>query len=72
MNIETIGPWTAFIVFVLVMLALDLGLFHRQARAVSYREAAMWSAIWVGLALACNLVLLFWRGQTVALQFSTG
>ena len=46
-----------FSLFVLVLLALDLGVFHRKAHAVSYREAAIWSAVWVALALLFNLGL---------------
>ncbi len=44
--------YAAFTAFVLLLLALDLGVFHREAREVRFREAAMWSAMWVGLALA--------------------
>ncbi len=46
--------YLAFSGFVLVLLALDLGVFHRKAHAVSFKEAAIWSAVWVGLALAFN------------------
>jgi tellurite resistance protein TerC len=46
--------WTGFIAFVLAMLAIDLGVFHKQAHEVSLREAATWSAVWVSLALAFN------------------
>ncbi len=46
-----------FILFVLGMLALDLGVFHRRAHAVSMREAAAWSAVWIALALGFNWVL---------------
>ena len=47
-------PWlfVAFTVFVLGMLAVDLGVFHRQAPRVSLREAGAWSAVWIALALA--------------------
>jgi len=44
----------AFTLFVLALLALDLGVFHRKAHAVAFREAATWSVIWVALALAFN------------------
>jgi tellurite resistance protein TerC len=44
----------AFTLFVLALLALDLGVFHRKAHAVGFREAAAWSVIWVALALAFN------------------
>lgn len=48
--------YVGFTAFVLVLLALDLGVFHRTPHAVSIREAARWSVVWVGLALAFNLV----------------
>jgi tellurite resistance protein TerC len=51
--------YTAFTLFVLMMLALDLGVFHRRAHAVSFREAAGWSIAWVALSLAFNY--LFYR-----------
>ena len=39
--------WTVFGALVVVMLALDLGLFHRRARAISFKEAAGWSMVWI-------------------------
>lgn len=71
-HLESIGVWAGFGVFVAGMLALDLGIFHRHAREVSYRDAALWSGIWIGLALVFNAVLYLWRGPDVALQFLTG
>ena len=47
--------YLAFTGFVLLLLALDLGVFHRKAHAVSLREASLWSAVWIALALAFNL-----------------
>src|SRR5512147_3190931 len=44
--------WIAFIAFVLLMLALDLGVFHRKAHVVTVREAIAWSAVWLTLGLA--------------------
>lgn len=46
-----------FILFVLLMLALDLGVFHRKSHSVSFKEASIWSVVWVSLALAFNFVL---------------
>jgi tellurite resistance protein TerC len=46
--------YMAFTGFVLLLLAVDLGIFHREAHDVSFREAAIWSAVWVALALAFN------------------
>jgi tellurite resistance protein TerC len=64
--------WVGFNVFVLAMLALDLGVFHRHAHEVRFREAATWSAVWVTVALAFN-ALIYWQwGSEAALQFLTG
>ncbi len=55
--------WIAFNVFVLAMLALDLGVFHRKAHEVRFREALTWSVVWIALALLFNLgILLGWFG----------
>ncbi|MBK6900672.1 MAG: TerC family protein [bacterium] len=51
--------WLAFIAFVLLMLALDLGVFHRKAHAVSVREAMGWSAVWISLGLAFAVFVYF-------------
>jgi tellurite resistance protein TerC len=64
--------WIGFIVCVLFFLALDLGAFHRHARAVKFKEAAMWSAIWVALAMLFAVAMNFWRGREEAVQFATG
>ena len=68
----TIWFWIAFNAFVLGMLALDLGVFHRKAHAVTMREAGAWSAVWVALALVFNAGLYFLWGEGPALQFLTG
>jgi tellurite resistance protein TerC len=62
----------AFLLFVLAMLALDLGVFHRRAHAVHVREALAWSGFWITLALLFNLLIYFWQGKALALQFFTG
>jgi tellurite resistance protein TerC len=54
------------------MLVIDLGIFHRKAHAVSIREAAIWSAVWVALALLFNAGIYFFSGPEHALQFLTG
>jgi tellurite resistance protein TerC len=63
---------TLFTVFVLLMLALDLGVFQRQPHKLSFREAIGWYAFWVALAVAFNLGIYFWRGAQPALEFLTG
>jgi tellurite resistance protein TerC len=65
-------PWFAFNVFVVVMLALDLGVFHRKAHVIGIRESLVWSAVWIVLALLFNLGIYFWRGPETALEFLTG
>jgi tellurite resistance protein TerC len=64
--------WIGFNIFVLAMLALDLGVFHRQAHEVKIKEALLWSAVWIGLAMAFNVGVYFWRGPDTALEFLTG
>jgi tellurite resistance protein TerC len=61
-----------FNAFVLAMLTLDLGVFHRRAHAVSFREAVICSGVWVALALAFNVLIYFWRGPQPALEFLSG
>ncbi len=64
--------WILFNVFVLLMLALDLGVFHRKTHEVSLREALTWTFVWVFLALVFNAVIFYWRGRQQALEFFTG
>jgi tellurite resistance protein TerC len=64
--------FVAFTVFVLGMLAVDLGVFHRQAHAVSLKEAGIWSAVWISLALAFNAGVLYFLGPQAGLEFLTG
>lgn len=65
-------PWIIFNAFVLLMLALDLGVFHRQAKKVSFKEALTWSAVWIGLALVFNGWIYYSMGKQPALEFLTG
>ena len=64
--------WIGFTLFVLAMLALDLGVFHRKAHAVRVREALVWTAVWISLALLFNLGVYVWFGAERALEFLTG
>jgi tellurite resistance protein TerC len=73
--LETIGSiwlWVAFSVFVLGMLALDLGVFHRKAHEVRVKEALTWSIVWIALALVFNAGIYWKFGIEPALQFLTG
>ena len=72
MSPERLFLWVAFNVFVLATLAVDLGVFHRKARAVSIREASIWSAVWIFLALVFNTIIYFIWGEEKALEFFTG
>lgn len=72
MAMNQILLWIAFNLFVLAMLALDLGVFHRKAHEVQIKEALGWTAIWITLALLFNLGVYFWRGPEPALEFLTG
>ncbi len=75
MPAESVGSpqlWAGFTLFILAMLALDLGVFHRKAHAVSFREALAWSVVWVSLALTFNLLVYQWFGSQRALEFLTG
>jgi tellurite resistance protein TerC len=57
-------PWILFISFVLMMLALDLGVFHRKAHVVAVKEALAWSCVWVAMGLAFAVVVYFaYEGQ---------
>jgi tellurite resistance protein TerC len=72
--------YAGFTIFVLLMLALDLGIFNRKAHAVSFREAAIWSAVWITLALVFNFLFYQYAlnkfgadiARTLALEFLTG
>ena len=64
--------WLGFIAFVLVFLALDLGVFHRHAHVVKFREALIWTVVWCSLALLFALALKPLRGPSEALEFLTG
>jgi tellurite resistance protein TerC len=64
--------WVAFNAFVIVMLSLDLGVFHRKAHTVSIKEALLWSAVWITLALAFNTWVYFEMGWLKATEFFTG
>jgi tellurite resistance protein TerC len=72
--------YAAFTGFVLLLLALDLGVFHRRAHVVLFREAAAWSVVWIALALVFNYVLYLYAlskfpeadAQRLGLEFLTG
>ena len=71
-SIGTPALWTGFIVFVLAMLAMDLGIFHRKEHAIGFREALGWSAIWVALSLIFNAGIWWKFGSQAGIEFLTG
>ncbi|MCC7475552.1 MAG: TerC family protein [Pirellulales bacterium] len=64
--------WVAFCVGTLVMLALDMFVFHRDSHEPSFRESALWTLFWCSLALVFNGVLWYWAGPIHAIHFFTG
>jgi len=64
--------WIVFNLFVFFMLALDLGVFHRKAHEVRFKEAITWSVVWVTLALLFNGAIYFGYGKDAALEFLAG
>jgi tellurite resistance protein TerC len=75
LGLDTIGSpalWIGFLAFVLAMLAIDLGVFHRRAHAVGFREAGIWSAVWIGLAVVAGAGVWWHFGQERGVEFLTG
>jgi len=64
--------WTFFNLFVLGMLAIDLGIFHRKSHEVSVREALIWTCVWITLAMFFNLFVYYYFDHEKALEFFTG
>lgn len=70
---EPIWLWVGFNLFVLAMLALDLGVFHRKSHAVSGKEALTWSLVWIALSLAFNTVIyFFWDRMMPSSSYTNG
>ncbi len=64
--------WVGFNAFVVAMLALDLGVFHRNAKSVTVKEALAWTTVWVMLAFVFNVFVYYWFGEQKAFEFFTG
>lgn len=69
---ESIFFWAGFNLFILLMLALDLGVFHKKNARVPVKEAVIWTFVWITLALIFNIIIYFNLGKTKALEFLTG
>ena len=68
----SVWHWVGFVIAILLLLALDLGLFHRSAREVKIKEAMFWTALWFSLAMVFAWALVLIRGHQEALEFVTG
>ena len=68
----TLLLWVGFNLFVLVALALDLGVFHRRPHKIKLREAAIASFCWIGISVLFGIGVLYFRGPQPALEFFTG
>jgi len=64
--------WLGFSLFILTMLALDLGLFNRKAHTIRYREAWIWSAVWVTVAMCFAAIVFHYQGSQRGYEFLTG
>ena len=64
--------WILFNLFVVAMVALDLGVLNRRSHRIGFREALAWSGFWIALAAAFAVLVLLWQGRAPALQFVTG
>ena len=71
-SLAQVAPWLAFLGFVAGMLALDLGVFHRDAHEVTRREALTWSAVWIGLAILFNIGVYALQGPQAGIEWTTG
>ena len=71
-GIGSLWMWIGFLAFVLAMLALDLGVFHRKAEEVSVKHALAWTGVWIALSLVFNAGLYYFFGAERGLEFLTG
>ncbi len=69
---QSICLWVGFNIFILIMLALDLGVFNRKDHVVKFKESMLRSAFWISLALIFACVVYVWRGPEIGMQFLTG
>ncbi len=64
--------WIFFILFIALMMALDLGVFHRKSHVVTFKESLAWTIVWMGLAMTFNIIIYLWKGPDKAVEFLTG
>ncbi|MBK7570357.1 MAG: TerC family protein [Bacteroidetes bacterium] len=64
--------WIGFVVFLALMLAIDLGIFHRKSHTVTFKESLGWTLVWIMLAMMFAAIVYFWKGSEKAIEFITG
>lgn len=64
--------WIGFLIFLVIMLAIDLGIFNRKSHEIHYKEALLWSGIWISLALLFNIGIFHFAGHEKGMEFLTG
>lgn len=64
--------WIGFSLFLITMLALDLGVFHKHSHIVEFKESIIWSSVWIGLALIFNIGIFYFAGNIKGMEFLTG
>ena len=69
---DSVFLWAGFNLFVILMLALDLGVFHRKSHEVSIREALIWTGVWISLAMLFNIFIYYYFNDDKAFEFFTG
>lgn len=70
--VVSLPVWIVFLVFILFLLALDLGVFNRQAHVIQFKEALWWTIIWILVALAFNVWVYWYMGSRAGTEFLTG
>ena len=64
--------WIGFLTFILFMLILDLGVFHKKDHEIKFKEALLWTIFWITLSLLFNILIYFTSGEKPAIEFLTG
>tara|TARA_B110000305_G_scaffold18819_2_gene17355 strand:- start:4168 stop:5085 length:918 start_codon:yes stop_codon:yes gene_type:complete len=64
--------WGAFMLFIIAMLALDLGVFHRKSHEIGVKEALSWCGVWFSLAMGFNAIVWWWLGPDLGLKWTAG
>ena len=65
-------PWILFLVFLIAMIAIDLGVFHKKTHVVGVKESLIWTGVWFGLSLVFNVYVYYLKGQQASIDFFTG